>query len=649
MTANLTGFFAGTNSPPEAATTNALIDELNAQVATVTAANSSAQASAVSAAGSANNAKISETNVSTLAQQATTTLNQANTAVTTANASVTQASASANTASTQASTATTQANAAATSATNANTSATNAAASASAAAASQSAAATSASAAASSQTAAASSASAAATSASNASSSAAAAGNSQTAAAGSASAAATSASNAATSESNAATSASTATTQATNASNSATAASGSATAASNSASAAAASAAAIALPLAITSGGTGQTTVAAATHALGLGTADTPQFTGLKLSSSTAHGLLIGQAGAGLTSLAPVAAGNLIVDNGTGADPSSKAPSAVLGVLSGRNRIINGACDVQQYSGNANGTSVYVGPMDRFQIGNSGTGGTFSQSNSTIAVNGVAKNGVRHTATAPVTSLTSGNLTQGIWQKIEGYNCYDLRGKPVIASFVFNSNVSGNFSISLADSTGSYSYVTTFAYTAGNPQYFAVPIPSIPTAASIPISSGLGLSLRIGALNTGTFQGASSGAWQAGNFVSAPGATNWASVANNFIELTELQLEAGSVATPFERRSYAQELALCQRYYQLFPTLKFWQYAGSGGAAVGTVFTFAQMRAAPSVSYASVTYGNTSGLTFEQVTASAISYYTTSSAAGSEVLLVSNVALSAEL
>jgi hypothetical protein len=36
----------------------------------------------------------------------------------------------------------------------------------------------------------------------------------------------------------------------------------------------------------------------------------------------------------------------------------------------------------------------------------------------------------------------------------------------------------------------------------------------------------------------------------------------------NYIEIAEVQLEVGKVATPFEYRSYGQELALCQRYYQ---------------------------------------------------------------------------------
>ena len=41
------------------------------------------------------------------------------------------------------------------------------------------------------------------------------------------------------------------------------------------------------------------------------------------------------------------------------------------------------------------------------------------------------------------------------------------------------------------------------------------------------------------------------------------------SVANgDFVEIAELQLELGKVATPFEHRSYGEELALCERYYQ---------------------------------------------------------------------------------
>lgn len=41
-------------------------------------------------------------------------------------------------------------------------------------------------------------------------------------------------------------------------------------------------------------------------------------------------------------------------------------------------------------------------------------------------------------------------------------------------------------------------------------------------------------------------------------------------VVGNFVEFTQIQLELGKVATPFEHRSYGEELALCQRYFEVF-------------------------------------------------------------------------------
>ncbi len=40
--------------------------------------------------------------------------------------------------------------------------------------------------------------------------------------------------------------------------------------------------------------------------------------------------------------------------------------------------------------------------------------------------------------------------------------------------------------------------------------------------------------------------------------------------AGDYFECTMLQLEIGNVATPFEHRSYGEELALCQRYFVRF-------------------------------------------------------------------------------
>ena len=61
-----------------------------------------------------------------------------------------------------------------------------------------------------------------------------------------------------------------------------------------------------------------------------------------------------------------------------------------------------------------------------------------------------------------------------------------------------------------------------------------------------------------------------------------------------------VQLEVGDTATPFEHRSYGQELALCQRYYELGNG-----YAGgrySDNLTIGSAYFSTAKRAIPSVS-----------------------------------------------
>jgi len=64
-----------------------------------------------------------------------------------------------------------------------------------------------------------------------------------------------------------------------------------------------------------------------------------------------------------------------------------------------------------------------------------------------------------------------------------------------------------------------------------------------------------------------TYSG-TAGAWVAGNILSATSAISVIGNSSGNFYLTGVQLEVGTAATPFERRLYPQELALCQRYYQ---------------------------------------------------------------------------------
>jgi hypothetical protein len=69
----------------------------------------------------------------------------------------------------------------------------------------------------------------------------------------------------------------------------------------------------------------------------------------------------------------------------------------------------------------------------------------------------------------------------------------------------------------------------------------------------------------------------------------------------DFLYITDVQLEPGTVATPFERRSFGQELALCQRYYEVGKHATSGYASGVSSLAALVPFAVTK-RAAPTVS-----------------------------------------------
>jgi hypothetical protein len=176
-----------------------------------------------------------------------------------------------------------------------------------------------------------------------------------------------------------------------------------------------------------------------------------------------------------------------------------------------------------------------------------------------------------------ITSLSAYSIASGdiyaISQTIEGFNTADLgfgtaNAKTVTISFWVRSSLTGTFGGSLRNNDGNRSYPFSYTISAANTwEYETITIPGDTTGTWL-TTNGIGIRLTF-SLGVGSTYSGTAGAWAAGAFVSPTGATSVVGTSGATFYITGVQLEVGSVATPFERRPYSTELSLCQRYYQV--------------------------------------------------------------------------------
>jgi hypothetical protein len=292
----------------------------------------------------------------------------------------------------------------------------------------------------------------------------------------------------------------------------------------------------------------------------------------------------------------------------------------------GRNRIINGSCVIAQRTTVTGASANTYGGPDRYQALNNASGGTTGIAQSSLTYGGITRSTVLVAVNTVPTTLTGTSYFGGIYQAIEGYNCYDMLGQPAVISFLFAGTIPGTYSVTLCDYSSTNTYVTTFNYTTANAvQKIIINIPTIPTTLNTPQTNGGGMFITIGTIATGTRMcpTASLNTWTTSAYLSAQGVTNWATSVSNSISLTELQFEVGTIATPFERESVAVTFQKCQRYYET-GSLYVFGCQIAPNAVLGTVFMQAPKRAGPTytVAYGSGNQVNTTptinGLTISQ-------------------------------
>jgi hypothetical protein len=257
--------------------------------------------------------------------------------------------------------------------------------------------------------------------------------------------------------------------------------------------------------------------------------------------------------------------------------------------------------------------NVYT--LDRFQMYKQNSGAAFTVTQSSVAdLEGFA-NALKVDCTTADTSLAS-NEQGYVSYFAEGQDCQRLKkghgsdAVPTTLSFYVKTNKTGLYTVGFFDRDNSRK--VNGSYTVANTNWNRYSI-TFPADASGKLDDNNGSSLEIffnlyaGAdTNTGTLYTTWQAAADAG---STTGQVNFADSTSNDWEITGVQLEVGSEATPFEHRSFGDEVLRCQRYYNE----QYYRFEGvfgaSGNGAPHEVSLPVAMRAGPTLSSGTNTKG----------------------------------------
>jgi hypothetical protein len=260
--------------------------------------------------------------------------------------------------------------------------------------------------------------------------------------------------------------------------------------------------------------------------------------------------------------------------------PATSSTLATQNSLGVRNLIINGDMRIAQRGTSSTGiTSTFsYHTVDRWFTQGTSSFGTFTQTQDTDVPSGQGfANSLKMQCTTANASLSAGSYLR-LEQRIEGQNLQHLKygtsnAESLTLSFWVKSNKTGTYVCWLYQDSTVRGVSASYTISSSDTWEKKTITFSGDTSASSNIVNDNSSELRIlFQLVAGTDW--SSGTLQTswGNFVSANsavGQVNLADSTSNYINITGVQLEVGTEATPFEHRPYDMELQRCQRYYEV--------------------------------------------------------------------------------
>jgi hypothetical protein len=329
--------------------------------------------------------------------------------------------------------------------------------------------------------------------------------------------------------------------------------------------------------------------------------------------------------------------------------------------LTNRNLIINGAMQIAQRNTSVTGitTGGYY-TADRWQLAPSSAGTWTMNVDSSGPTNTEFRNSANLICTTADSSLSANDLMV-FNQRIEGQNLQSIKkgtsaAESLTVSFWVKSSNTGTYICEFVDNDNTRQISKSYTIDAANTwEKKTITVPP-DTTGQLDNDNVQSFQLLFWLASGTTYSSGTlnSSAWASTtNANRAVGQLNLANASGNYWAVTGVQLETGTVATPFEMRSPAQELALCYRYFQTTTFERRWNSTASAQFNSVSHTYVVPMRASPTKVFSGGSFSRINTSAEQDVTeikagiSTRIQYET--SASGDAFVLERGLTLSAEL
>ncbi|QDH50713.1 putative carbohydrate binding domain containing protein [Synechococcus phage S-B43] len=257
-----------------------------------------------------------------------------------------------------------------------------------------------------------------------------------------------------------------------------------------------------------------------------------------------------------------------------GVDSINDLGYPTAGPLSNRNLIINGAMVASQRgTSHTSQHTVNNYGIDRWQVVCPNTSAVLVHSQETTGGPDGFKNWLKISPSTADTDIAANDYSS-VQQKIEGYNFAPARygfadAKNVTVSFKFKTNKAGTYCMCHRNAAADRNYLHEFTPVADGSWQTITYTVTPDTSGTWDTTNAIGWRFELFLANGTANQSNTTDTWFGGQYFHATSnQVNFLDSTSNELGITGVQVELGTRATPFEHRSYGDELEKCRRYFQ---------------------------------------------------------------------------------